>query len=161
MEDTTYFPLCLKIISYTSFLMINYHYLIIASFIAFFFFILSYLSYPWWSSSFEVDLPLSEGVFDPGSFRFMFIELSSLVLRNKSHPSFLLVYRTFPTIQMHQLHGYNYFICITKNSYASCNCLSNTTFIHISQKLSICLPSLPWHHWDCALIQYVIKYVSF
>ena len=26
------------------------------------FFILSYLSYPWWSSSFEVDLPLSESL---------------------------------------------------------------------------------------------------
>ena len=26
------------------------------------FFILSYLSYPWWSSSFEVDLPLSEAL---------------------------------------------------------------------------------------------------
>ena len=63
------------------------------------FFILSYLSYPWWSSSFEVDLPLwssffRHGVYDPRSLRFMFIgvniELSSLVLWNKSHPSFLV-----------------------------------------------------------------------
>ena len=33
------------------------------------------------------------------------LELSSLVLRNKSHPSCRRLYRTFPTIQMHQLHG--------------------------------------------------------
>ena len=62
MEDTTYFPLCHEIISYTSFPIINFYYLIIASFIAFFFFILSYLSYPWWSSSVEVDLPLFEAL---------------------------------------------------------------------------------------------------
>ena len=60
------------------------------------FFILSYLSYAWCYSSFEVDIPLSKflffwhGVSDPGSFRFMFIELSSLFLWNKSHPSFLV-----------------------------------------------------------------------
>ena len=60
------------------------------------FFILSYILYPWWSSSFEVDLPLSEALSSVtvsltlGSFRFMFIELSSLVLRNKSHPCFLV-----------------------------------------------------------------------
>ena len=63
------------------------------------FFILSYLLYPWWSSSFKVDLLLSEGVFDPGRFRFMFIELSSLVLRNKSHPSFLVGGCTGPFLQ--------------------------------------------------------------
>ena len=87
VENTTYFLLCLEIISYTSFLMINYYSLIIASFIdgkvsindvtqpcyttrvcprplgslAILFFILSYLSYPR-SSSFEVDLLLSEAL---------------------------------------------------------------------------------------------------
>ena len=37
-----------------------------------------------WSSFFCHGFP------DPGSFRFMFIELSSLVLQNKSHPYFLV-----------------------------------------------------------------------
>ena len=115
-------------------------------------FILSYLSYPWWSSSFEVDLPLSEALssimvsltLGASDFIGVNLELSSLVLRNKSHPSFLFrrLYKTFPIIQMHQFHGQNY-ICITTNSYASCNYLTNTTFIHISQKLSRCFPSLP------------------
>ena len=38
------------------------------------------------------------------------LELSSLVLRNKSHPSCRRLYKTFPTIHMHKLHGQNYFI---------------------------------------------------
>ena len=74
------------------------------------FFILSYLSYPWWSSSFEVDLPLSEALSSVmvsltlGAIA-VNLELSSLVLQNKSHSSCRRLYRTFPTIQMHQLHG--------------------------------------------------------
>ena len=104
MEDTTYFPLCLEIISYTSFPIINCYSLIIASFIAIFFhlelslipmvvFILWGGSTALWSSFF------CHGVSDPGSFWFMFIELSSLVLRNKSHPSFLLGGCTWPFLQ--------------------------------------------------------------
>ena len=77
------------------------------------FFILSYLSYPWWSSSFEVDLPLSEAIssimvsltLGASYFIAVNLELSSLVLQNKSHSSCRRLYRTFPTIQMHQLHG--------------------------------------------------------
>ena len=105
---------------------------------------------------------------DPRRFRFMFIgvniELSPLVLWNKSHPHFVvggctcLSYRSnAPIVWLEPFHR----TCITTNSYASCKCLANTTFIHISRKLSRCLPSLPWHHWDCGLIQYVSKEVSF
>ena len=50
-----------------------------------------------WSSFFR------HGVSDPGSLRFMFIgvdlELSSLVLRNKSHPSFLVGGCSWPFLQ--------------------------------------------------------------
>ena len=99
------------------------------------------------------------GVSDPGSFRFMFIELSSLVLQNKSRPYFLVGGCTGPFLQFKCTSCMVRTICITTNSYASCNYLDNTTFIHISHKLSRCLPSLPWHHWDCALIQYVRKEV--
>ena len=49
------------------------------------------------------------------------------------------------------------FLCI--NDHATT--LANTTFIHISLKISRCLPSLPGQHWDCALIQYVSEEVSF
>ena len=91
MEDTTNFPLGLRTISQTSFLMINCYSLIIASsqlerlasmmspnyvtqlecvqglliwfgILAIILFILSYISYPWWYSSFQVDLPLSEAL---------------------------------------------------------------------------------------------------
>ena len=52
----------------------------------------------------------------------MFIELSSLVLWNKSHPFFYFrrLYRTFPTIQMHQLHGQKYFIKHMHNDKLLC-----------------------------------------
>ena len=79
-----------SIISYTSFAMVNCYSLIIASFIEFFSssLIISCTHgglHPsrWIYRSLKVSLTL-------GSFRFMFIELSSLVLRNKSHPSFLV-----------------------------------------------------------------------
>ena len=72
------------VLPFISFLMINCYSLIIASFIAMAVFILRGGSTALWSSF------LCHDVFDPGSFRFMFIELSSLVLRNKSHPSFLV-----------------------------------------------------------------------
>ena len=76
-------------------------------------FILSYLLYPWWYSSFKVDLPLSEALssimvsltLGASDFIAVNLELSSLVLQNKSHSSCRRFYRTFPTIQMHQLHG--------------------------------------------------------
>ena len=110
-----------------------------------------------WSSFFH------HGVSDPGSFRFMFIGLSSLVLRNKSRPSFLGGGCTGPFLQFKctscMVRTISWKICIMTNSYASCNYLANTTFIHISQKLSRCLTSLPWHHWYYALIQYVSKEV--
>ena len=55
-----------------------------------------------WSSFF------SHGVSDPGSFRFMFIgvnlEFSSLVLRNKSHPSFIVGGCTRPFLQFKCTH---------------------------------------------------------
>ena len=46
--------------------------------------------------------------------------LSSLVLQNKSHPSCRRLYRTFPTIQMHQLHSQNYFIKHMHNDKLLC-----------------------------------------
>ena len=60
------------------------------------FFILSYLLYPWWYSSFEVDLPLSEALssvmvsltLGASDFIAVNLELSSLVLQKK--PSFFL-----------------------------------------------------------------------
>ena len=159
MEDTTYFPVCPETISNTSFLMINCYSLIIASFIAMVIFILRGGSTALWSSFLRHD------VSNPGSFKFMFIELPSLVLRNKSHPCFLVGGCAGPFLQFKctscMVRTISQNICITKNSYASWNYLSNTTFIQISWKLSRFLPSLPWHHWDCALIQYVSKEVSF
>ena len=148
MEYTTYFPLCLEIISYTSFPMINYYSLIIALFYSSWVisythvvFILRGGSTTLWSSFF------CHGVSDPGSFRFMFIGLSSLVLRNKSHPSFLVGGCTGPFLQFKctscMVRTISWNICITTNFYASCKYLANTTFIHISQKISRCLPSLP------------------
>ena len=73
------------------------------------FFILSYLSYPWWYSSFKVDLPLSKSLssimvsltLGASDFIAVNLEFSSHVLQNKSHPSCRRLYRTFPTIQMH------------------------------------------------------------
>ena len=89
-----YFPLCLEIISYTSFLMINCYSLIIDSFIAMVVFILRGGSTALYSSFLHHD------VSDPWSFRFMFIELSSLVLQNKSHPFFLVGSCTGPFLQL-------------------------------------------------------------
>ena len=101
MEDTTYFPLCLEIISYTSFPMINcyffYHTIL--------FFILSYLLYPWWSSSFEVDILLSEALSSwclwPWELQ---IHVYWIVITCSSEQvsslfSFRRLYRTFPKIQ--------------------------------------------------------------
>ena len=123
MADTTYFPLCLEIISYTSFPMINCYSLIIALFSS------SWVIScdPWWSSSFEVDLPLSEAL----SFIMMSRTLGALdsCLLNCHHlffgTSLILLfcgwlYRTFPTIQMHQLHGYNHFIKHMHNNKFLC-----------------------------------------
>ena len=59
-----------------------------------------------WSSFFR------HGVSDPRSFRFMFIELSSLVLRNKSHPSFLLGGCTWPFLQ------FKCTSCMVRTTYA-------------------------------------------
>ena len=125
--------------------------------LAIIFFIFIYLSYPWCSSSFEVDLPLSEALSSVmvsltlGASRLMFtgvnLELSSLVLQNKSHPPFLVGDFTGPFLQVKytscMARTISQDICIMKNSYAPCNCLANTTFIHISQKISRSIPYLP------------------
>ena len=89
MEDTTYFPLCLEIICiilHDQLLFFDHSF-----FHSILFFILSYLSYPWWSSSFEVDLLLSEAfssimlslTLGASDFIGVNLELSSLVLWNK------------------------------------------------------------------------------
>ena len=62
------------------------------------FFILSYLLYPWLSSSFKVDLPLSEAL------SFVMVSLT-LGASDSSLFSCRRLYMIFPTIQMHQLHG--------------------------------------------------------
>ena len=68
------------------------------------------------------------GVSDPGNFRFMFIGLSSLVLRNKSHPYFLVGGCIGPFLQFKctscMVINISWNICITTNSYASCNLFS-------------------------------------
>ena len=71
------------------------------------FFILSYILFPWWYSSFEVDLPLSEALsfvmvsltLGASGFIIVNLELSSLVLQNKSRPSFLVGGCTGPFLQ--------------------------------------------------------------
>ena len=111
--DTTYFPLCLKIISYTSFPMINCYSLIISSFIAFFssswvisrthgglhpsrwiycslkLFLPSWCLWPW---EIQIHVYWSES--------WIFITCSSEQV--SSLFSCRRLYRTFPTIQMHQ-----------------------------------------------------------
>ena len=113
------------------------------------FFILSYLLYPWWSSSFEVDLPLFEAI----SFVMMSLtlEASDSCLLNCYHLFFktslilLFMQEVFHDLSYNSnaLVAWLELFHKTTNSYASCNCLDNTTFIHISHKLSRCLPSLP------------------
>ena len=113
----TYFPLFLKIISYTSFPMINCYSLIIVSFIALFssswvishthgglhplrwiyrslkLFLLSWCLWPW-----ELQIHV------------YWIVMTCSSEQVSSFFSCRRLYRTFPTIQMHQLHGYNYFL---------------------------------------------------
>ena len=82
------------------------------------FFILSYLSYPWWYSSFEVDLPLSEALSSVmvsltlGASDSCLLNCHHLFFRTSLILLFLqeVVQDLIPTIQMHQLHGQNYFI---------------------------------------------------
>ena len=164
MEDTTYFPLCLEIISYTSFPMINCYSLIIASFIALFssswviscthgglhpsrwiycslkIFLSSWCLWPW---ELQIHVYWSE----------YWIVITCSSEQVSSFFSCRRLYRTFPTIQMHQLLGYNHFI----------KHMRNNKFLCIMQFFSQhnIHPYLPWHHWDCALIQYVSKEVSF
>ena len=72
------------------------------------FFILSYLSYPWWCSSFKVDLLLSKAfssimvslTLGASDFIGVNLELSLLVLWNKSHPYFVVGGCTRPFLQL-------------------------------------------------------------
>ena len=77
------------------------------------FFILSYLSYPWCSSSFEVDLPLSEslssvmvsltlGALDSCLLEWILNFITYYLEQVSSSFSCRRLYRTFPKIQMHQ-----------------------------------------------------------
>ena len=94
------------------------------------------------------------------------LELLPLVLWKKSHPSFIvgnyvcdLSYKSNVVVWLETFHKEYLYWKILMHDHATT--LANTTFIHISLKLSRCLPSLPGQHWDCALIQYVSKEVSF
>ena len=115
--DTTYFPLCLKIISYTSFPMINCYSLIIVSFIEFFFFLFFFSSWVishthggihplrWIYHSLKLLLPSwclwpwELQIHVHWSESWIVITCSSEQV--SSFFSCRRLYRTFPTIQMH------------------------------------------------------------
>ena len=100
MEDTMYFMSrnhIVYIIPHDQLLFFDHSF-----FYSILFFILSYLSYPWWSSSFEVDLPLSEAL--SSVMVSLTLGASDSCLLNchhlfKSHPSFLVGGYTWPFLQ--------------------------------------------------------------